>query len=202
MKRGEGGRETGPGGLAGPEGLTPEGFEALLARLDPDRERAGELYEHIRQKLLRLFEWRGCESPEDLADETFNRVAKRVAEGLEFRAADPYTYFCGVAHLVYKEVWRRNARDQKALLEGGEWPPAPPEDEPEDDRRLGCIRRCLDRLPADQRRLLLQYYQGENNIRSRKGLSQELGIPINALRIRVHRVRRKLEDCVAGCLAE
>ena len=41
-------------------GMTPEEFEALLAQLDPDRERAGERYETIRRKLVRLFEWRGC----------------------------------------------------------------------------------------------------------------------------------------------
>lgn len=182
-----------------PGGLTREGFEALLDSLDADREKAGVMYEAIRRKLIRLFEWRGCEPPEDLADETINRVARRVADGLRFQAADPYSYCCAVAHLVYKEVRRRAAREQKAL-ESGDWPPPPPEDEPVEDRRLDCIRRCLEVLPADQRRLILQYYQGESNIPSRKGLSQELGIPINALRIRVHRVRRKVESCVDECL--
>src|SRR5204863_6195928 len=61
-----------------PSGLTRESFEILLAQLDPDRERAGELYETIRRKLIRLFEWRGCACPEDLADETFNRGARQL----------------------------------------------------------------------------------------------------------------------------
>lgn len=179
--------------------LNRDHLDALLGMLDPDRNRAAEKYEMIRRKLIRLFEWRGCEFPEDLADVTLDRVAKRIAEGVEIRSADPFGYICGFAHLVYKEEWRRVARENKILK--NDWPPPnPPEDEP-DDRRLACLRRCLDQRPSDQRHLLLEYYKGENgNIRHRKKLADELGIPINALRIRVHRVRRKLEDCIASCL--
>lgn len=182
------------------QGLTPESFDALLSQLAPDRERAGELYETIRHKLVRLFEWRGCASPEDLADETINRVARRLAEGVELRSSDPYGYFCGVAHLVYKEVLRRAAREHRAL-ESGDWPaPSSLADDEPSDERLDCLRRCLQQLPADQRDLVLRYHQGENNIRNRQALADQMGIPMNALRIRVHRVRRKLESCVHGCL--
>ena len=181
------------------QGLTSEGFEALLSQLAPERERAGELYETIRHRLVRLFEWRGCASPEDLADETINRVARRLAEGVELRSNDPYGYFCGVAHLVYKEVLRRASREHRALA-NGDWPPAAEEDEPS-DARLECLRRCLAQLPPDQRGLVLRYHQGENNIRNRQQLAREAGIPMNALRIRVHRVRRKLESCVHACLS-
>jgi DNA-directed RNA polymerase specialized sigma24 family protein len=181
------------------QGLTPEGFEALLSQLDPDRERAGEIYEAIRYKLVRLFEWRGCSSPEDLADETINRVARRLAEGIELRANDPYGYFCGVAHLVYKEILRRALREHRALA-SGDWPPAAVEEEEPSGARLECLRRCLAQLPQDQRDLVLRYHQGENNIRNRQQLAREEGIPMNALRIRVHRVRRKLESCVHSCL--
>ena len=181
-----------------PQGLTSEGFEALLAQLDPDRERAGERYEIIRRKLVRLFEWRGCEAAEDLTDETFNRVARRMAEGIELRSSDPYGYFCGVAHLVYKEVMRRSSRERRAL-EGGAWPP--PGCLAEDyEPYLQCLRRCLDRLPQEQRDLVLRYHQGPSHIRNRQALARELDIPLNALRIRVHRVRRKLETCVHECL--
>ncbi|HEY4591603.1 MAG TPA: RNA polymerase sigma factor [Thermoanaerobaculia bacterium] len=180
-------------------GLTPEAFEALLRQLAPDRERAGELYETIRHKLVRLFEWRGCAAPEDLADVTFNRVARRLAEGVGLRSNDPYGYFCGVAHLVYKEVLRQAAREHRVLTSGDWPPPAAEEDEPS-DARLECLRRCLAELPPDQRDLVLRYHQGEHNIRNRQQLAREAGIPMNALRIRVHRVRRKLESCVHACL--
>ncbi len=193
------------------QGLTAESFDRLLAQLDPDRERAGELYETIRRKLVRLFEWRGCVSPEDLADETINRVARRLAEGVELRSNDPYGYFCGVAHLLYKEVLRRAAREHRAI-ESGDWPsPSLTEDDEPSDPRLEPLRRCLQRLPPDQRDLVLRYYQGKNdsgkneqeehNIRNRQALARDLGVPLNALRIRVHRARRKLESCVHEALS-
>jgi RNA polymerase sigma factor (sigma-70 family) len=181
------------------DGLTPEELEALLTFLDPDREKAAEIYETIRRRLVRLFEWRGLAFPEDLADETINRVARRIAGGVEVRSENPYGYFCGVAHLVCKEVMRRAARERIAL-DQGDWAPPPPDEEEESDGRLECLRRCLSHLPGDQQRLVLRYHQEQDHIRSRQALSQELGIPMNALRIRVHRIRRKLEDCVQECL--
>lgn len=179
------------------DSLSPEEFDALLASLDSDREKAGEKYESIRRRLIRLFEWRGCDTSEELADETINRVARRMAEGVKLQR-DPYGYFCGVAHLVYKEVLRRDARQRKAY-EPGNWPP-PATEEEQEDRRLECLRRCLAGLPEDQRRLVLLYHQEDDHIRSREELRRELGIEMNALRIRVHRVRKKLETCVQDCL--
>ena len=101
-------------------------------------------------------------------------------------------------------------------LASGNWPPTPKEDEEPTDHRHDCLRRCLAQLPPDQRDLVLRYYQGnshqggsykgnsgqgERNIRNRQQLAREAGIPMNALRIRVHRVRRKLESCVHACLS-
>lgn len=176
-----------------PQGLTREGLEALLSYLGPDREAAGEQYVAIRRRLIRLFEWRGCDAPEDLADETINRVARRLTEGIQ--PANPFGYFCGVAQMVHKEFLRKGARE-RAAFESGDWQalPEPPEDEP--DPRLNQVRHCLDCLPEDQRLLVLQYHQGENNIQARKELSDRLSIPMNALRIRVHRIRKRLEECV------
>jgi len=176
-------------------GLTPEEFEALLAMLHRDREKAGEIYEGIRRRLIRLFEWRGCAHAEELADETFNRVARKSAEGLELKRSDPYAYFCGVAHHVFQEVVRREAREHKAL-ETGDWISTTDTVEEETDYRLDHLRACLTTLESDQRRLLLRYHQEDQRIRSRKDLCDELGIPMNALRIRVHRLRRKIEACV------
>lgn len=176
------------------EGLTREALDALLDALGPDREQAGAQYETIRRKLVRLFEWRGCAFPDELADETINRVARRMAGGVELRSSDPFGYFCGVAHLVYKEVLRRQKREHDAL-ESGDWPPIGGE-EPSNDPRLDLLRDCLQGLDEEQRRLVLQYHQEDNHINSRKVLSLELGVPMNALRIRVHRLRRRLEECV------
>jgi DNA-directed RNA polymerase specialized sigma24 family protein len=177
-------------------GPTRESFEALLAYLDPDRERAAERYEIIRRKLVRFFEWWGCEAAEELADETLDRVGQQLAGGLELKAGE--SYFYGVARYVYREDVRGAAREHRALERGG-WPlPETPAEI--DDPYLVCLRRCLDESTEEERTLALRYYQGEDKIRNRQALAGEMGIQLNALRIRVHRVRRKLEVCVYKCL--
>ena len=55
--------------------LTPQAFNQLLDWIGPDRETAGKRYEEIRLRLIKIFTARGCHIPEELADETFNRVS-------------------------------------------------------------------------------------------------------------------------------
>ncbi len=178
--------------------LDQKSFEALLDALHPDRERAGELYEALRNKLIRFFERRRCEAPEDLADITLKRVGGRLAEGVEVQAANPSGYAYGVAYNVYKETCRQAAKEHQAL-QSGEWPP-PLTEEPEPDPRFEALCECLQTLSPKERSMVLEYHGGEDNIRRRRALCKELGIEINALRIRVHRLRRRLEDCVRSKL--
>jgi DNA-directed RNA polymerase specialized sigma24 family protein len=187
------GRSRGPA-----RGLTAESFEALLRRFSPDREQAGKTYEEIRHRLVRLFEWRGCVNAEELADETFNRVARRLAEGVELGANRELNYFAGVAHHVYRELVRRETRRTRALSrQAAPRTLAPGE---EDNPRLDCLRSCLAKLSPKQRHLVLSYHAQDASTESRQALSEELGIAMNALRIRAHRLCRKLEACVERCL--
>jgi DNA-directed RNA polymerase specialized sigma24 family protein len=171
-------------------GLTAEGFEALLAWLDPDPKKAGELYVAIRYKLARFIEWRGCYEAEELADETLNRVARWLLAQGPPGVDDRYNFCHGFARKVLQEYWRRVHRPPK---------PQPPAVEPEpeeEDQLLDALRRCLDRLPGDDRRLILRYYDGEDRIRHRRQLAQERGLTLNALRIQAHRVRLKVLACM------
>jgi RNA polymerase sigma factor (sigma-70 family) len=175
-------------------GPTPEEFDALLVILDPDREAAGQIYEDIRNRLSRLLGVWGCTYPDALTDETFNRVARKAAEGLIIKRSNPYPYIIGVARNVFLE-WLRKQQKEDQIAESPDWPPsAPPEEEP--DFRLEHLHQCLETLGADQKRLLLRYYEPKERIRSRQTLCTELGIPMNALRIRVHRLRKKVEVCI------
>lgn len=183
--------------------LTREAFDLLLANLDADREIAARKYEIIRAKLLKYFECRGCPSPEDLTDDTINRVARRLYEGRQIWTIEPASYFYGVARNVLREYWASPEREF-ATLES--LPPVHPytgalrhqEVEREQlnlERRLDWLAACLNQLPAESRELILDYYQGEKGerIRHRKQMAERLGIPQNALRIRVHRIRERLE---------
>jgi hypothetical protein len=59
-------------------------------------------------------------------------------------------------------------------------------------------------LTPENRELLLTYYQEEKQakIDSRRKFAENLNIPLNALRIRVFRLRETLRACVLACLNE
>jgi RNA polymerase sigma factor (sigma-70 family) len=179
--------------------LTQEAFDRLLARFDADPERAGELYEAARRKLVKFLEWRGSDSPEEHADETLNRAARKIAEGETVR--DLNSYLLGVARLVLLEVFKAREHERAALEQLPQ--PAPPAEDSADETRRACLEQCLDSLPAESRELIVAYYQEERGakIEWRRRLADSLGVAPNALRIRAHRVRAKLEECVHECVA-
>ena len=124
-------------------------------------------------------------------------MARRLDEGVEIRADYPYRYFCGVAHMVFKEVLRDRRRERK-LQDPASWPPPPDSEDEHDDPRMEPLQTCLGRLPDEQRALLLDYHQGDGRerIENRRRIARRLDVPLNALRIRVHRIRTKLEERV------
>jgi DNA-directed RNA polymerase specialized sigma24 family protein len=191
--------------------INREAFDRMLAELHPDIERAGEQYEKIRRKLVKLFEWRGCAHAEECADETFNRVAQKICEGASIWADDPYSYFQGVALNVLREYWRSAEHTAKTLEEVAQIQvrSIDPEDlllreteQRKKERLLECLNQCLQKLPPESLHLITRYHQGEgsSNKARRKELAQSLGIPLNALRIRAYRVRVAIEECVENCL--
>jgi DNA-directed RNA polymerase specialized sigma24 family protein len=187
-------------------------FDGLLLKLDPDRERAGERYEQIRQKLIKFFQWRGCITPDDYADVTIDRVARKVAEGADIRSQDVYLFFHGVAVNVLREHWKQvERRDVKSLDEqvapekaGAVDPIAAGEVEAarvQQEKNLECLDHCVRKLPPQHLVLITQYHQseGRTKINQRNELAKELGIPLNALRIRAYRIRTELETCISEC---
>ena len=175
--------------------LTKEAFDALLGWLDPNREVAGQKYEVIRRRLITIFSCRGCAEAEDLADETINRVANKLSAIKSSYVGDPARYFYGVANKVYLEYRRRPAPEVQP-------PPAPYDESVE--KKFDCLERCMQKLTAENRKLVIEYYQDERQakIDHRKRLAEQLGIAINALRIRAYRIRAALQECVANCLQE
>jgi DNA-directed RNA polymerase specialized sigma24 family protein len=179
--------------------LTQEAFDKLLAALGPDREGAAEKYLEVRSNLIRFFEWRGCPFPEDHADETINRVAKRACEGEEI--LNPAGYFLGVARMLLLEIHKQRAKERQALSELADAGDASYEFQ-ELEPRIQCLDRCLGNLSTENRELILQYYQGEKGakIENRKKLTDRFKIPLNTLRMRALRLREKLQVCVENCL--
>jgi DNA-directed RNA polymerase specialized sigma24 family protein len=180
--------------------LTQEAFDKLLDSLGPDRDTAAGRYLEIRRNLVRLFEWRGCSTPDEYADETMNRVAKKIGEGEEIR--DAATYCIGVARMVVREMGRDRSRQARPLEEAPEPRVMPQESGSDPESRLECLRRCLGQLSPETRNLILHYYQGDkgNKIKNRKSLTELLGVGASTLRMRALRVRERLQLCAEDCM--
>ena len=173
--------------------LSQEAFDALLAWLDSDREQAALKYEKIRHTLINYFQSRACLEPEDLADETINRVTSKLKEIEKDFTGDRARYFFGVAKMVYLEYLRRKLPQVVTV---------PASDPNQIELEYSCLEDCIERLSKQDRDLLLRYYgaEGRKDTERRRGLAEELGIGPNALRIRVYRIRQELKECVATCV--
>ena len=182
--------------LANNRTLTQDLFDDLLSWLDSDRDLAGMEYEDMRRRLIKLFVCRQCHDPESLADETINRVAMKVKQIKDTFVGPRAPYFFAVANKIHLEYLR-----VKPSI------PIPPSLSSatvvdEIDPEYTCLEHCLERQTPANRKLVLEYYKGEKRtkIEYRKGLADQYGIALNALRIRVHRIRGLLEECVKSCI--
>jgi RNA polymerase sigma factor (sigma-70 family) len=174
--------------------LTQTAFDSLLACLDSDRDIAADRYLRMRRDLTRLFEWRGCHAPEDYADETINRCARKIEQGEQIR--DVATYAIGVARMLLREMSRDRSRQTRSLDETPE-PGVLPETYSDPDQRAEALRQSLEELSQDDRFLILNYYEGvkSDKIKTRKMLSERFGIGPSTLRMRAMRIREKLQLC-------
>ena len=182
--------------------LTKEAFDDLLAWLGSDRERAGGKYEDIRQTLVKIFTWRGCATAEDLADETINRVARKLPELSKIYTGDPALYFYGVARNLILE-YQRDAVSHQAPRPPHQ--PGAPGDEAQaakTEREMSCLERCLKELSEDSREFVLSYYrkQKQAKVYFRRELAEQRGISTNNLRVRMHRIRATLHACILRCM--
>jgi RNA polymerase sigma factor (sigma-70 family) len=177
-----------------------EDFNNLLAWLDPDRERAGEKYETIRQQLVKMFAWQRCLDPEELADETITRVARRVSEVANSYQGDPSRYFYGVAKSVLHESLRQASTYQR--VREGDLIVSDVKKSENGEQLYECLDKCMLTLTADNRELLLAYYESSKQARidTRKTLATQLGVSPAALRVRLQRIRMTLEKCIEKCM--
>lgn len=177
--------------------LSQSSFDSFLTVLDSNRERAGQKYETLRTRLVKFFEWRACQFPDDLADETLDRVIKKVDSGEQINDCVNYAY--GVARLLYLETLKKQTREQAVIIN---MPIKESTDGEEEDTRLNCLERCLQTLSENNRLMILHYYRDDKQakIDHRKKLAEKFEISTNALRIKTLRIRTKLEECVFKCL--
>ncbi len=185
--------------------LTQTGFDKFLAALDAeDRERAGAKYESLRARLVKFFEWRNCEIPDELTDTVLDRVMKRIEAGEQIKNVGAYA--ATVAQFVFKEDCRSRERlfqpiDENPAIENLIAKDAAVEPDDASEARMNCLEKCLAEFSAENRRLVTAYYDTDERtmIAARKRLADSLDVSLNILRIRVCRLKAKLEDCTKNC---
>jgi DNA-directed RNA polymerase specialized sigma24 family protein len=162
----------------------------------------------MRRRLVSYFDRKNCTTPDELADETLNRVARRLEEEGSIESETPAKYCYIVARFVFMEYLRETHKGGIALDEVRRQAPADYLDVPEvhndEEKALACLGRCTSKLEPAKRELITRYYVGKGSVKiaNRRSLAESLGITMNALAIRACRLRDKLEACVRQCANE
>ena len=181
--------------------IPPQSFDEILAWLNPDRNEAADIYVQLRNDLTRIFAWNRCADPDGLTDEVFDRVARKVHVVRPTFDGDPKLFFYGIARNLIKESPKRIKK--QVSIEDTDLPAQEPAVEDESaSMREDCLNACLQQLNAEKRELVLSYYAKEKQakIDHRTELARKMGISVETLRVRVHRIRGTLEKCIEGCL--
>lgn len=205
--------------------ITASAFSRLLSWLDEDKSfdqdfdkdsrkdsvknSEGQNYLEMRNRLVTYFDRKNCLTPDDLADETLNRVARRLEETQTVASETPAKYCYITARFVFMEHLRRTDQANVPLDDVLQQPQgrqlaADNESNEIKEKMLDCLERCTDQLEPINREIILGYYYGAERVKieNRRALAEKLNLSVNALSIRACRIRDKLETCVEKCVAE
>ncbi len=188
--------------------ITSEAFHRFLDWLDEGKSSDGRNYLEMCARLVSYFDRKNCRNPNELADETLNRVARRLEEEGTIESETPAKFCYITARFVFMESLRGKDKagvslDDVLLKEGHKVARTEETEETEiKEKRLQCLEQCTEKLEAASRAMIVRYYYGEERakIENRRALAASLNISVNALSIRACRVRDKLEACVGKCL--
>jgi RNA polymerase sigma factor (sigma-70 family) len=174
---------------------THNDFELLLAWLSNDREVAGELYEKIRQGLIRFFYFKGCRNGEDLADETISRVTKKLTSLDLSTETKPAAIFYGFAKNIVFEEFKKEKRE--GLLDEN----IAATNQTYKETNFRCLDNCLLELPQTERDIVTRYYSRDKSEKydQRRELASEYGISIELMYVKLHRIRKRLRVCIENC---
>ncbi|MDT5269546.1 MAG: hypothetical protein QOH49_1732 [Acidobacteriota bacterium] len=189
--------------------LNSRAFRRLLTWLDGGANSDGQKYLEMRRRLAAYFDRKNCPTPDELVDETLNRVARRLEEEGVIEGDTPARYCYIVARFVFMEHLREVRKENMLTNHLRQQPHAYDlvasevnDEQKIKERRLDCLERCLDGLESASREIIQRYYVGKARVKieHRRTLAEELGVTMNALSIRACRIRDKLEACVRECV--
>jgi DNA-directed RNA polymerase specialized sigma24 family protein len=193
---------------------TEKVFRKFLGWLDEGMESEGQRYAEVRRRLELYFDRKNCVTPAELADETLNRVARKLEENGEVTDVAPLEYCYITAKYVFLETLRSdkpapfyrplaNSNSGIVSSQSGTVLEADPATE-QREKIADCLESCMKTLQSEDRDLIVDYYSGQQlgRIERRAALAARLGLTANALNIRAHDVRQKLEGRIQMCLDE
>ena len=182
--------------------LSSAAFRRLLEWLDEGADSDGQKYLEMRGRLIAFFDRKNCLLPDELADETLNRVARRLEEVGKIETETPAKYCYITARFIFLESLRGKEKQNVPFDTTLNQSTTDESDEKErKEKMLVCLEDCTGKLDAQNREIILGYYVGEERakIENRRAIASRLEISINALSIRACRIRDKLETCVKKC---
>lgn len=176
-------------------------FKELLNWFSPDEKIAGEEYEKIRTGLERYFRYRGCSDPDNLADTTINRVSSRLSTLDLSNDTTKISIFYGFAKNIYREYLTKVSKldfhknpdfDYYKEFSFGD----------EENNVFECLDKCLSTITDDEKQLIISYYSKDkgDKINLRKKMAKQMEITLNALHVRVYRIKNVLKTCIENCL--
>ncbi|NJM52944.1 MAG: hypothetical protein HC846_05835 [Blastocatellia bacterium] len=133
-----------------------------------------------------------------MADEVFDRVCRKLKDIAPNYEGKKELYFYGVARKIHLEAQNKAKTteldiDHLAIKNNVD---------EELNIHYQCLEKCLQKLSAEDRNLVIGYYQHEKSakIDYRKEIAERLEITIDNLRIKIFRLRNDLKKCVLHCV--
>lgn len=178
-------------------GQDTDPYSLFLSLLSPDRDVAENKFRDIRRRLARMLDFRGCACSYELADDAILDFVCHLQNRDRPFEGDPIAYLNTVAYNLYLKYLEEQLLPLPDNI--SEQPQAEEEDK---EQHHKCLDQCLDKLSEKDHNLILKYYRWDKQakIDFRKELAEELGISVNALRIKVYHIRKALRACIEECL--
>jgi hypothetical protein len=154
----------------------PPALIRLTAWLDAGVESHGERYLEIRRRLIEYFDRHNRPDPEQLADDTLQRISDALDERQPIDAPSPAAY----CYVVAKRVLLGELATAAVRMA--------------EEQRGEYLDRSIAALAHDERTLLLEYYSTPPAARHarRVALAGRLGVTLQALALRACRIREAL----------
>jgi RNA polymerase sigma factor (sigma-70 family) len=171
------------------ERVTPQ----MLSIVDPDPAEAVVRYRRLLADLTRSLEYHGCRDADDVASESVYRGLKRLAGGADTAKAGLRAYIFGIAKNVARE---RQRKSRELTLTEEEWAVHSSQTKEHAEVEARLMLTLLDDLAAVDRTMLVRYYS-EDDDDEHKAHAKELGIKVGNLRVKVHRLKKRLQEKLA-----